>query len=104
MKKKAILRDQDPLPDPVVGHILGLQEYLNPAFHTVQMGNGALFVTGRLKRGIRKAGGGDEEGKGKLVVFCNHLILTNLIRAKKKDCAKFNTIFDNKTIRVLKMS
>ena len=48
------------------------------------MGNGALFVTGRLKRGIRKAGGGDEEGKGKLVVFCNHLILTNLIRAKKK--------------------
>ena len=68
------------------------------------MENGALFVTGRLKRGIRKAGGGDEEGKGKLVVFCSHLILTNLKRAKKKDCAKFNTIFDNKTIRVLKMS
>lgn len=43
------------------------------------MGNGALFVTGKLKRGIRKAGGGDGEGKGKLVVFC-------------------------KTIRVLKMS
>ena len=37
-EKKAILRDQDPLPDPVVGHILGLQEYLNPAFHTVQGG------------------------------------------------------------------
>ena len=81
-EKKAILRDQDPLPDPVVGHIKGFKS--NPAFHTVQMGNGALFVTGRLKRGIRKAGGGDEEGKGKLVVFCNHLILTNLIRAKKK--------------------
>ena len=67
---------------PVVGHIKGFKS--NPTFHTVQMGNGALFVTGRLKRGIRKAGGGDEEGKGKLVVFCNHLILTNLKRAKKK--------------------
>ena len=48
------------------------------------MGNGALFVTGRLKRGITKAGGGDEEGKKKRVVFCNYLILSNLMRAKKK--------------------
>ena len=99
-EKKAILRDQDPLLWDI---FWGFKS--NPAFHTVQMGNGALFVTGRLKRGIRKAGGGDEEGKEKRVVFCNHLILTNLIRAKKKkDCAKLNTIFDNKTRRIFKMS
>ena len=53
------------------------------------MGNGALSVTGRLKRGIRKAGEGDKEGKEKRVVFCNHLFLTNLIRAKKKRLGEF---------------